>query len=61
MVDNQSAKVQHFSQILLLVGMFFTNNNPESEKMWKKFGTYHISFYICIWKVTRSLSRTSWE
>ena len=32
MVDNQSAKVQHFSQILLLVGMFFTNYNPESEK-----------------------------
>ncbi len=35
MVDNQSAKVQHFSQILLLVGMFFTNYNPESEKCGK--------------------------
>ena len=56
MVDNQSAKVQLFSQILLIGGMFFANSKLESKIMWKNFGTYHISFYICIWKDNVELS-----
>ena len=47
MVDNQSAKVQHFSQILLLGVVFFANSKPKSEKSDEMFGTYRFSSYIC--------------